>query len=98
MIVLIYDTRGNPVRTLVDKPMEPGGYSVTWDGLSDAGQLAGPGVYFYRVQVGTYKKTRKIIMGSTERTQWDQSIDLDIGRLDTGRYESVLLVVEDPDK
>lgn len=53
----IYDVLGNEVATLVDEFRNAGRYEVTFD----ATQLSS-GVYFYRLQAGSFVETRKMIL------------------------------------
>jgi len=53
----IYDILGREVETLVNEQLKPGTYEVTWD-ASDYSS----GVYFYSVQAGNYKETKKMIL------------------------------------
>jgi flagellar hook assembly protein FlgD len=39
-----------------------GYYSLTWDGRNNQGHKVGPGVYFYRLQAGSWVKTRKMVV------------------------------------
>lgn len=57
----IYDTLGRKVRTLVSAAQKPGAYAVRWDGNSENGRLLGSGLYFYRMQAGSFSKTRKMV-------------------------------------
>jgi hypothetical protein len=50
------------VRTLVDAPVGPGEYTVSWRGDDDAGRELGSGVYFYRLQVGDTRVERKMVL------------------------------------
>lgn len=43
----VYDAAGRFVRTLVDGPVEPGSYAITWDGRDNAGHVLPSGTYFY---------------------------------------------------
>lgn len=45
----IFDILGRHVSTLVDKRLEPGKYSVTWNGNDQDGAAVASGVYFYRL-------------------------------------------------
>jgi len=45
----VYDASGSLVKTLVDGSRQPGEYKVTWNGETDAGVHAAPGVYFYHI-------------------------------------------------
>ncbi|MBN1542917.1 T9SS type A sorting domain-containing protein, partial [candidate division KSB1 bacterium] len=53
----IFDTLGREIATLVDKPMNAGAHSVTYE----ANDLAS-GVYFYRLQAGAGVQLRKMIL------------------------------------
>ena len=53
----IYNTAGQMVRVLVDRPMGPGRHRVRWDGRDQSGRQLGSGVYIYRLQTaGTAQK------------------------------------------
>lgn len=46
----VFDAQGRLVRTLLSGSFEPGPGQVTWDGRREDGALAGPGVYWARLQ------------------------------------------------
>jgi hypothetical protein len=56
----IYDTSGRLVRTLVDAPLPPGVHNIAWNGLDDAGNPVGSGVYFYRLNAGAFEQSRRM--------------------------------------
>ena len=58
----VYDVRGLLVTMLVAGPMEPGTYTVSWDGTDGKGQRVGSGVYFYRLTSGQYFQSRKMVL------------------------------------
>jgi M6 family metalloprotease-like protein len=58
----IYDLKGRLVRALAEGSREPGLYSVFWDGMDGQGQKVSSGVYFYRLEAGSYNKTRKMVL------------------------------------
>ena len=58
----VYNIRGQKIRTLVDRTQGPGSYSVNWDGSDDGGRHVSSGVYFYRIDAGTYSATRKMVI------------------------------------
>ena len=60
--LVIYNTLGQQVRTLVDKPQPAGDYIVAWDGKSDAGQQVSAGIYVYRLSSGSFLQTRKMVL------------------------------------
>jgi hypothetical protein len=55
--VKVYDVLGREVATLVNEVKEPGTYTVQFDGSNLAS-----GVYFYRLQAGTYVETKKLLL------------------------------------
>ncbi|MBI5663026.1 MAG: T9SS type A sorting domain-containing protein [Ignavibacterium album] len=57
VILKVYDILGNEVATLVNEEKEPGYYEVEFN----AEQLSS-GIYFYRLQVGNYTQTKKMIL------------------------------------
>jgi hypothetical protein len=58
----IFDASGKLVRNLVDKQMPPGRQSVVWDGKNDRGQRVSAGVYFYSIEAGQNKATKKLLL------------------------------------
>jgi len=46
----IYDAAGRRVASLIHASLEPGNYSVTWDGRADGGDPLGAGLYFARFE------------------------------------------------
>lgn len=57
----VYNVTGRKVATLAEGPHEPGVYRVTWNGLEDRSAQAASGVYFYRLQIGEWSSTRKLL-------------------------------------
>jgi hypothetical protein len=57
----IYNVLGNEVATLVDGPQEPGVYSVTLNSNNGSLNIAS-GVYFYRLEAGSFVSTRKLVL------------------------------------
>ena len=56
--VAVYDLRGRRVRTLLHERVEPAGRTtVTWDGVTDAGEPAPSGVYLFRVDTPAGRAT-----------------------------------------
>jgi flagellar hook assembly protein FlgD len=56
----VYDLSGRRVRTLVDGPIPAGSHEAFWNGMSDSGNPAPAGVYFYRLAVGRETAVRKL--------------------------------------
>ena len=53
----VYDILGREVTTLVNEVKEPGSYTILFDGSKLAS-----GIYFYRLQAGTYHDTKKLLL------------------------------------
>jgi photosystem II stability/assembly factor-like uncharacterized protein len=53
----IYNDLGQKVETLVDEEQNPGGHSISFD----ASKLSS-GIYFYRLQAGTYTQSKKLVL------------------------------------
>jgi hypothetical protein len=57
LILTVYDVLGKVVATLVNEKQQPGSYRVEWDGFNYPG-----GVYFYRLRLGNFEQTRKMVL------------------------------------
>jgi sugar lactone lactonase YvrE len=57
VLLNIYDSTGREIETLVNATQTPGSYCVTYE----ANSLAS-GVYFYRLQAGNFRQTKKLIL------------------------------------
>ena len=58
----IYNTRGQIVKTLVNDQREAGNHSVVWNGTDNNGRITSSGIYYYKMQAGSYSSTRKMIL------------------------------------
>jgi flagellar hook assembly protein FlgD len=58
----IYDVRGHLVRALVDGDRAPGAYRIVWNGRDDLGRPAASGVYFYRIEAGEFRETKRMVL------------------------------------
>jgi len=58
----VFNIRGQKVITLVDELKDAGQYSINWDGRDLSGNRVSSGVYFYRMQAGTFTATRKMVI------------------------------------
>jgi hypothetical protein len=58
----IYNVMGNMVATLVDQKQSPGNYGVFWDGRDRQGKLVSTGIYFYKIQAGSFTQIRKMAL------------------------------------
>jgi len=60
--VVVYNAKGQYVKTLVDAAMDAGEHSVSWEGTNENGNSVKSGVYFYRMKSGRYTSTKKMIL------------------------------------
>jgi hypothetical protein len=60
--LVIYDVSGRLVRKLVDREVEPGRKSVSWDGRDFSGRNVASGIYFYRLETPTFSESKKMIL------------------------------------
>lgn len=58
----IYNVRGQKVTTLVELNQTAGHYTVHWDGTDEQGNKVASGIYFYRIQVGEFEDSKKMIL------------------------------------
>ena len=58
----IYDLLGQRVRELVCGRQKAGYYTVRWDGRDDEGREVSAGIYLYRLEAGSFVKTRKMVL------------------------------------
>jgi hypothetical protein len=58
----IYNVAGQLVRTLVEGELDAGSYAEDWKGLNDGGSKVASGVYFYRLEAGTFESVKKMVL------------------------------------
>ncbi len=58
----IYNSLGQNVRRLINEHQIPGQYQVQWDGYGQNGIPLASGLYLYRLRVGKFIQTRKMLM------------------------------------
>ncbi|HEY3250333.1 MAG TPA: T9SS type A sorting domain-containing protein [Ignavibacteria bacterium] len=54
--IMVYDAEGKEISAIVNQEMKPGVYEVQWKGMDFPS-----GVYFYRLETGDYKQTKKMM-------------------------------------
>ncbi|QQS38341.1 MAG: T9SS type A sorting domain-containing protein [Ignavibacteriales bacterium] len=60
VVLKVYNLLGNEVATLVDEFKSAGSYEVEFQSAVNSQQLAS-GVYFYKLQAGSFVETRKMV-------------------------------------
>jgi hypothetical protein len=59
--IVVFDASGRCVRRLADRMLSGSGVLV-WDGRTEAGALAAPGIYFLRVMAQDESRTRRVAL------------------------------------
>jgi M6 family metalloprotease-like protein len=60
--LIVFNSLGQAVRTLVEESLVPGFYSRIWDGRNELGRAAATGVYFYRLRAGNFRAQGRLVM------------------------------------
>jgi len=58
----VYDMLGRKIATLVNVNQKAGAYTVRWNGKDDAGRSVSSGMYIYRIEAGSFKMSRKMVL------------------------------------
>ena len=58
----IYNVKGQLVRRLVNEVRAENNYKAAWDGKNDVGTQVSTGVYFYRLTIGDFRSTKKLVL------------------------------------
>jgi hypothetical protein len=58
----IYNVLGQRVKVLVDEHQDAGYKSVTWDGKDNQDQELATGIYFYRIEAGSFVQSKKMLL------------------------------------
>ncbi|MBN2008225.1 T9SS type A sorting domain-containing protein, partial [candidate division KSB1 bacterium] len=58
----VYNMLGQRVVELVNKKQPAGFYSLIWDAKNTNGVLMSSGIYFYRIEAGSFVKTNKMLL------------------------------------
>ncbi len=59
--LIIFDQKGNLIKSLVNKTQTAGVYTVVWDGKNVQGIDVPSGIYFYRLNSGNFISTKKML-------------------------------------
>ncbi|GEM_PF-5250572 len=62
VVLTIFNTLGQPVRTLINEQQPPGIHTVIWDAKNEAGESVSSGMYFYRLKAREFQATRKAMV------------------------------------
>ncbi len=60
--IRVIDLLGHEVALLQDGEMEPGSYSVIWDGQDVKGKRMGSGIYLYELKGSSFRQVRRMLL------------------------------------
>ncbi len=60
--IVVYNTLGQKVKTLLSARQEAGRHSVVWDATNENGNPVSSGIYFYTVTAGSDKVVKKMVL------------------------------------
>ena len=60
--ITIHDILGRIIKNLVNKSQTVGYKSVKWNGTNNRNEKVSAGLYFYTIQAGDIRKTKKMIL------------------------------------
>jgi len=58
----IYNLKGQNIKTLVNEILPAGNHSIVWNGADEKGKPIASGVYLYKMRIGNYVSTKKMIL------------------------------------
>jgi len=58
----IFNILGQKVKEIVNESETAGIHRISWDGTDASGAPVATGIYLYRIQVGDFSETRKMVL------------------------------------
>lgn len=60
--LVVYDFMGRQVKVLTDTFYPSGSHRLAWDGTNSRGEIAGSGVYFYKIEFQNQQQVKKCVL------------------------------------
>ncbi len=60
--IKIYDIMGREICVIFNAQQEAGYHNLSWNGTNDLGAVVSAGIYFYVIQAGDFRQSRKMIL------------------------------------
>jgi len=60
--LVVYNQLGQKVKTLISESQGPGSYEINWDGSNDGDRSVSSGIYFYKLNHGEFRSSRKMLL------------------------------------
>jgi len=58
----VYDASGRLIRTVLHEVKVAGRYQAIWDGRDEHGRRVSSGVYFYRIEAGSFSQAKRMVL------------------------------------
>jgi len=58
----IFDIQGRLIRTLAQGTAAAGSHQILWNGTNEQGEMVPSGIYFYRLQAGSFQEIKRMVM------------------------------------
>jgi len=62
MTLVIYNSLGQKVKTLLEGRLKAGLTSISWDGKDEKGKVVSSGVYLYELKAGGFTETKRMVL------------------------------------
>jgi len=60
--MVVYDSRGHRIKSLIQDTEQPGRHQVIWDGTNHSGQIVPTGIYLVKIGAGSYSDYIKVML------------------------------------
>ena len=60
--IQIFNILGHLTRTLLNRQLNPGQYSIVWNGCDNSGSSVASGIYFYTIRAGEFSAVKKMVL------------------------------------
>jgi hypothetical protein len=60
--IKVFDLMGREIKTLLNSDKTAGYHSIQWDATNSIGEGVSAGMYFYTIQAGEYRSTKKMVL------------------------------------
>ena len=60
--IVVYNLFGQKIRTLLAQNQHAGYHAVVWDGKDEKNESVSSGIYFYKMETGSFSKMKKAIL------------------------------------
>ena len=58
----VFNLLGQKIATLINQSLDPGYYTINWNGRETSGHLAAAGMYFYMLETDSFRLTKKMTL------------------------------------